>query len=168
MRSRAGTGEYYRGMKTLVVVLLVACAQPRAPVKPSPEVPAIEAVLAEFWRGILKRDEQALLGIMIDGNVPFRSRNVADGSLHASTAAEFARWIATDPKAHEERFWNVSISERDGIAVLDADYEFLVEKQATNHGREVWTLIRTPQGWKITLITWSFIAGPAPKSPAPR
>jgi ketosteroid isomerase-like protein len=154
----------------LLLLLLAACAgqaSPARPVEPAatgpatgPEVAAIEAVLAEFRRAIVARDGEAMLRTMIGPEVPFRSRQVDNGKLYSSTAAEFAKDIATAKEALEERFTNVVITEREAIAVLDANYEFVVNGRVTNHGREVWTLIRTPDGWKITMVTWSVIPDP--------
>lgn len=46
---------------------------------------------------------------------------------------------------------------RDGVATLDASYRFLEDGRVTNHGREVWTLVETADGWKIGSVTWSVI-----------
>ena len=39
--------------------------------------------------------------------------------------------------------------------MLDAGYRFLEDGRVTNHGREVWTLVLTTEGWKITSVSWS-------------
>jgi hypothetical protein len=57
----------------------------------------------------------------------------------------------------EEQFSEVVILARDGVATLDASYRFLEDGRVTNHGREVWTLVETADGWKIGSVTWSVI-----------
>jgi len=149
----------------LTLLPLVACAG-RAPTESSrpaggdPQVATVLAVLGEFQHAIAAHDHDAMLRIMLDADVPFRSRDVATGALYRSTAGEFATFIADTAQTPEERFADVVITERDGLAVLDANYQFLVDGKATNHGREVWTLIQVADGWKITMVTWTVIAGP--------
>jgi ketosteroid isomerase-like protein len=143
-------------------LFLAACAgdAAMAPARPTggSEVAAIEAVLVEFQRAIVAHDRGALLELMIDPAVPFRSRDVGTGALHEATADGFATQVGETKQAWEERFTDVVISERDGLAVLDASYQFLVDGVITNHGREVWTLIRAADGWKITMVAWTAIA----------
>lgn len=143
------------------LALLVGCAH--APT-PTPTVPvvdpatsAIAAVRARFQAAIEARDEAAMRALMLAPDVPFRARRVGTGALFASTAAAFAHDVGTATTAWREEFDHEVITVRDGLAVLDADYRFVEDDRVTNHGREIWTLLDTPDGWKITSVTWSVI-----------
>ena len=143
------------------LALLVGCAH--APT-PTPTVPvvdpatsAIAAVRARFQAAIEARDEAAMRALMIAADVPFRARRVDTGVLFASTAAAFAHDVGAATTAWREEFDHEVITVRDGLAVFDADYRFVEDGHVTNHGREIWTLLDTPDGWKITSVTWSVI-----------
>ena len=125
-----------------------------APTADDPDVRAIEAVLLEFQRAIIAHDGAALDALWLSPDVPFRSRRLATGKLSGSTGAEFARDMAGGT-GMEERFTDVVITPRDGLAILDSRYSFHANGVMTNHGREIWVLIQTDGGWKIASVTWS-------------
>jgi hypothetical protein len=144
---------------------LTACAD-APPVAKSPaasddpDVRAVNAVLLSFQHALVAHDGAALAAMMASPDVVFRSRQVDGGKIYTSTAGEFAKEVTEAKETWEEQFAHVSITARDGLAVLDSDYKFLANGKVTNHGREVWTLIRAADGWKISMITWSIIADP--------
>ncbi len=125
-----------------------------APAADDPEVRAIEAVLREFERAIIAHDGDALDALWLSPDVPFRSRRLATAELSASTGAEFARDMA-GATGVEERFTDVVITPRDGLAILDSRYSFHANGAMTNHGREIWVLIQADGVWKIASVTWS-------------
>jgi hypothetical protein len=152
----------------LLGLLLAACATSSSATTPAapgtdadPDVKAIAAMLGAFQRALVGHDGPALLAMMASPDTAFRSRQVDNGQLYTSTAGEFAGAVSGAKETWEERFAHVAITARDGLAVLDADYQFAVNNRITNHGREVWTLLRAPDGWKITMVTWSIIPDPA-------
>ena len=140
-----------------------ACTTGRAaPAAPAvavadPAVAAIEQVRVAFTAAIVARDEAAMLALMAPGTVPFRARPVDSGKVFESNGAAFAHDIGGATTAWAEEFSDVVITPRDGLAVLDASYRFLEDGKVSNHGREVWTLIETPDGWRITSVSWSII-----------
>ena len=159
-----------RSARAALLLSLVGCAATHAspaatnPAATTPataataETAAIAAVRAQFQAAIVARDATAMRGLMLADDVPFRARNVATGALFASTAGGFADDVGTATTAWREDFEREVITARDGLAVLDASYRFAEDDRVTNHGREVWTLMLTPDGWKITSVTWSVIA----------
>ena len=149
--------------RAALLALLVGCARAPTPTSPStptvvdPATAAVTAVRARFQAAIEARDEAAMRALMIAADVPFRARRVDTGVLFASTAAAFAHDVGAATTAWREEFDHEVITVRDGLAVFDADYRFVEDGHVTNHGREIWTLLDTPDGWKITSVTWSVI-----------
>jgi hypothetical protein len=142
---------------------LIACAQRPpvataiAPANPDPALAAIEGILTAFTGAIVARDGDRMASLMLDPEVPFNARAVASGKTFASTGGSFARDITAATTRWEEQFSDVVIVAKDGVATLDSSYRFLEDGRLTNHGREVWTLIETAGGWKITSVSWSII-----------
>jgi hypothetical protein len=144
-------------------LVLTACASSPPPVQTAatsrdPEIRAIYNVLVAFQHALVTRDGDALAKLMAGPDIVLRSRAVDSGQVFSSTAEVFTKSVTESKESWEEQFANVVITARDGIATLDSDYKFLAGGKQTNHGREVWTLIRAGTDWKISMITWSIIA----------
>lgn len=155
-----------RALLSVALIVIVACAAPAAssksvaapaPAASSPDIAQINAVLVQFQAALVARDSAAMSALMLAPDVPFVGRQVATGKVSSSTAAEFAADVAAATTRWEEQFSEVVILARDGVATLDASYRFLEDGRVTNHGREVWTLVETADGWKIGSVTWSVI-----------
>ena len=145
------------------VLALVACAPhpglAPAPAAPSPSTSedqrAIAAMVDRFRAAMAAHDGPALLGLMLGPDVPFQSVLATPVAPRRSTAGDFAALVAQPANAWEEKFSDVQITSDGALGVLDARYEFYSAGQLGNSGREVWVLLRTPDGWKITSVTWS-------------
>lgn len=134
-----------------------------SPAPPGDDQHAIAALLDGFRAALAAHDGQALLGLMLGPDVPFQSVLAPPAAPRRSTAGEFAGLVAQPANAWEEKFADVQITSDGALGVLDARYEFYNAGKLGNSGREVWVLLRTPAGWKITSVTWS--VHPAPPAP---
>jgi len=170
MRARSSLGPVVAVVAATLAVAALACtpsaARP-APAAPmaDPDVAAIEAVLAEFGRAIVAHDGDAIAALLLTPDAPFRWRRVDTGATGGFPGSSFASDVAGG-SGWEERFADVAITPRDGLAILDSRYAFLEQGVQTNHGREIWTLVQTAAGWRIASVTWSIVVDPAPADPA--
>jgi hypothetical protein len=121
---------------------------------PDPATTAIAAVQHAFERAIVAHDGAAIEALLLTPDAPFLARRAATGAAKALTGAAFARDVAGG-RGWEERFADVTITPRGGLAVLDAGYGFFDHGVRTNHGREVWILLESAGGWKIASVTWT-------------
>jgi hypothetical protein len=142
----------------IVVAALVSCALVRSaaasPAK-DPNVRAVEAVLAAFERAVAARDGTALVALLVRPEVQFSRTTDENGTIFSDTGAEFAGELLASTAKLEQHFTDVAITARDGLAVVDAHYRFLVDGSLTNHGREVMILVNTSAGWRIASATWT-------------
>jgi hypothetical protein len=158
-----------RRLMTCLVPMLAACATTKAappqPVQapsPSPDVAAIQAVLAQFSAALPAHDAASLNALWLSPEIPFRARvvdhdDVIGDVIDAGTGSGFATAVSTATTPWEEHLSDVQITARDGIATLDAAYTFADNHVQTNHGREIWVLIQATAGWKIASVTWSIV-----------
>jgi hypothetical protein len=164
----------------LCVLALAACA-PHPGLGPAPSAPSSSAALSPaasedqraiaampdaFRAAMAAHDGQALLGLMLGPDVPFQSVLATPAPPQRSTAGDFAALIAQPANAWDEKFSDVQITSDGALGVLDARYEFYSAGKLGNSGREVWVLLRTPAGWKITSVTWSIRLPPPGLQPA--
>jgi ketosteroid isomerase-like protein len=146
-------------MRHALFLAMVSCSHPAAPAAPavdSDDVRAIRAVLEDFRAAIAAKDGKTLEHVILRGDIPFVSRAVAPSSaVNVSTATDFALALSTSKTTWEEKFADVHITADGVLGLLDAHYEFYDGGKLTNDGREIWGLVRTPDGWKITSVSWS-------------
>jgi hypothetical protein len=137
----------------------------------------IRAVVEAFRTAIIKRDQAAFERLFLHEHITWQSVK-GDAALErirqkAPTASKltvdttktpysFIAGIVADKDSSEETFDNVKIDTDGDLASVLFDYAFLSNGRETNHGKEAWHLLRTPDGWKIASVIWSVNLKPVP------
>jgi hypothetical protein len=132
---------------------------------------AIRAVIAEFEGAIVRKDRARFLSLFLDPNRTSWQGVAGDGVAAMqraknpsfvkvkidpnSTPASFFDFVASQTAAIDETFDNIRISGDADVAAVLADYKFKFDGQVENTGTELWSLVRTDQGWRITSVNWS-------------
>ena len=142
---------------------LAACASAPRATAPTDrrDDAAIRDLVVRFERGVASGDEAELNALWLYQEIPFRYREAATGKVvDAGTGAAFAHDVAGANPKWDERMTGLAIGARDGLATLEASYQFLDGGHVTNHGREIWLLAKTETGWKIAAVAWSVTLDP--------
>ncbi|MEZ4398942.1 MAG: nuclear transport factor 2 family protein [Kofleriaceae bacterium] len=148
-----------------MAVACAACATrgPAAPVPPtdagSADRATITAMVEEFRRAITSKDGAALRALVVSDATPFVASYVGKHgpAHHDSTARDFIGEVTGSTHRLDERFAMVDVMVFDDLAVMAAAYSFHEDDQQTNHGRELWSLVRVGDGWQIAAVTWTVI-----------
>jgi len=140
---------------------------------------AIRQVVEAFRTAIIDKDKARFTALFFSGdparvtwqfvNDDARLARLRAAKPDASKARDipqsnylsFIDSIVADANTSEEVFSDVSIDTDGEIAAVAFDYAYLEAGQQTNHGREMWQLVRTEQGWKIVSVLWT-MRDPAP------
>jgi len=144
---------------------------------PSEATAQIQAVVEAFRIAIINRDQAAFERLFLHEHITWQSVK-GDEALQrirekvptankltvdtTKTPYSFIAGIVADKKSSEETFDNVKIDTDGDLASVLFDYAFLSNGNETNHGKEAWHLLRTPDGWKIASVIWSVNLNPAP------
>lgn len=137
----------------------------------------IEAVVEAFRTAIINRDQPAFERLFLHEHITWQSVT-GDAALariqQKAPAAQklkidanrtpysFIAGIVASKNSSEETFDNAKIDTDGDLASVVFDYAFLSNGKETNHGKEAWHLLRTPDGWKIASVVWSVNLQPAP------
>lgn len=144
------------------------------------DIAALRKVAEDYRVAIIKKDQPAFANLfysqdpsqviwqfVVDDELVRRNKATKPDSIKARrlpqwTYASFIDYVAKSKDTAEDVFSDLQIDTDGDVASINYDYQYLVNKKETNHGREMWHLVRTEAGWKIISVIWS-IRDPVPK-----
>jgi hypothetical protein len=113
-------------------------------------------VVEQFAEAIIESDSAKITSLYAYPEIPFYATigGQSQGGRPRMNGAGFASMISR-MAGGEEKFENVVIDAGGGVATMRSDYGFYMNGEVSNSGIEMWTLIKTPGGWKIVSVIWS-------------
>jgi len=157
----------------LATSALLGCASaPRGP-GDALAMKALHQVVESFRTAILRKDKAAFMDLFFSDKpeVITWQAVVDDPSLERIRATRpqaikarhrpdnnfvaFIDGIVASQDLEEETFHDIRIDTDGEIASVAFDYVFLSNRKPSNSGREMWLLVRTEQGWKITSVVYT-------------
>ena len=131
------------------------------------DVAAIQKIVEQFKAAIIDHDGKTLGSLFLQDHDSWLSvfddatwadvkkrRPEAKKVMHSSWK-EFADFVQKDPKAIEERFYNVRIDTNGAVGSVYFDFDFIGDGKVTNRGSESWQMVRAEDGWKISSMLYS-------------
>jgi hypothetical protein len=131
------------------VLLLLACTVPLRAADPSEEKEVISAA-QKLFDAMSAHDSAAARAALLP-NVQFTSVG-KDGKVSNSTGEQFATRMGQIAKPMLERIWEPKVLIRGRLAQLWAEYDFYFDGKFSHCGVDVFTLAKTPEGWKIASV----------------
>ena len=96
------------------------------------------------------------LGVNNDDTYRFLTKSgKSTQKVAADTSTAFIEYVVSEPLLVEETFNNLDIATDGDVAALAFDYTFSVGGHIANSGKEMWHLVRTADGWKISSVIYS-------------
>jgi hypothetical protein len=114
---------------------------------------AILKMVDDFQRGFIEKDSTLLFSLFDQSSTSVIG--VDEKEISRQTAQQFIEYIVSTNQKIEEKLRNVIINVRNSVAVMSCDYDYIVDGKMLGGGIEVWTLIKTPDGWRIASFLWS-------------
>jgi hypothetical protein len=117
----------------------------------------IKDLIDKFSEGIKQQDKAKITSMFLYAEAPFVSiLPLEDGQkTDQSTVDRFAELVISQQQNPSEEYANLKIDIVDTTAVAKFDYDFRLDNKILNYGHEVWTLVKTSQGWKVVSVIWS-------------
>lgn len=158
--------------KSLLLVCCMPCAAFSQDMPSSQNAVArkqIEQVIETFRTSIINKDKAKLDALPLNDDITF-SGALSDETVAAIHAKRpdlatdnvmpmkykaFANSVATSSHHQEETFSNIRIDTDGTVASVCFDYTYNVDGKKSNWGREMWGLVKSGNGWKISSIIWS-------------
>ena len=113
----------------------------------------IKRMIEGFQEGLIAKDRSQLNSLFELPSTPVIG--VENSEISRQNAEQFIEYIVTSDQKIEEKLTNVIINARNDIAVMSCDYEYIVDGVSQGGGSEVWSLIKTSEGWRIVAFLWS-------------
>jgi len=142
---------------TLLAGLGCAASEPAPdPAPPNPQEQAVLAVVQQFFDTMRARDvDGARKTLLVDGQFNSIRPGEAGGTIRTTPLADYLEGLGADARLQEERMWDPVVMVDERVAMVWAPYDFHRDGQLSHCGIDVFSLVRTDEGWKITGVTYS-------------
>ncbi len=147
-------------MRLAAFLILALCAAAQAP---DGEQQAVIRAVERTFEAMAARDAAALRKLLLP-DARFHAVR-PDGALAVSSMDEFITRISSASATPLERMWNPVVLLSGRLAALWAEYDFHRGGQFSHCGVDAVTLVKTPEGWKITGIAYTVEKEKCPPSP---
>jgi len=165
-----------------LVVLAVGCGGPENPgdapedrIHPTSSEPSLReaeviAVAEAFVRAISDRDGATMKALSLPGGSVHAVDLADDGSLRSIRSRSLEDDAGTIPEVPEpllERMWDPIAMVHGPLAMVWTPYDFWVAGEWSHCGIDVFTLVETEDGWKVSSISYTTEVSGCPESPLP-
>ncbi|GMQ82728.1 MAG: hypothetical protein BMS9Abin05_2188 [Rhodothermia bacterium] len=146
-------------------VLLVGFAFSKTALAQNEETLVLSSV-QQFFDGMAAADSVASRALLMEGGQFHSVRQDPDGLfVRRSTFEEYLSDIASNANAFLERMWDPQVSVNGRLAVVTTPYDFHINGEFTHCGTDVFNLIKTDTGWRISSVMYTVERTGCPPSP---
>lgn len=123
------------------------------------------AVAAHDGKGVSSlflNQASTLVSVLSDQSfVAVKAKNAAVQKVRISSSQDFAHFVSNTKSALDPRHEDVQIKSDGTVASVYFHFEFVIDGKIQNRGDETWQLVKTVDGWRIVIITYSSNPGAA-------
>lgn len=151
-------------MKRALCVGIVVLCLPLV-TRAADEEEMVVAAVQRLFDAMAERDPVAARSVLLpEGRL---HRVSPDGSLRQLTNEEFVAGLEQGSGRLLERMWEPKVMMHGGVAMLWAPYDFHRDGELSHCGVDVFSLVKTDEGWKIagTVYTVEQECEPSPLGP---
>jgi hypothetical protein len=117
---------------------------------------AVLATVQKFFDTMAARDvEGARLVLLPEGRTFSVREQNGQPVARASSIDDYLAGLAKGKSASRERMWNPEVRIHGPIASVWTPYDFWVDGKFSHCGIDVFTLVKTSEGWKISSGAWT-------------
>jgi len=117
---------------------------------------AVIAVVDAFFAGMTVKDVESMRKIMTDDGILYGYRETAEGlSVFNPTHASYLDSLAARESVPIERYWDPKVMLHDRIAAVWTPYDFYSDGVFSHCGVNIFSMLKTDDGWKITGVVFS-------------
>ena len=133
--------------------------------EPASEEETVVAVVQKLFDAMASQDMEAARSVLVpEGHVV---RVAEDGSLRQISNEAFVTGLGQATEKLLERMWEPKVMVHERVAMVWAPYDFHHNGELSHCGVDVFSLVKTEQGWKIagTVYTAEQACEPSPLGP---
>ncbi|MEO7274655.1 MAG: nuclear transport factor 2 family protein [Vicinamibacterales bacterium] len=115
------------------------------------EKAAVSAAVQALFDAMAARDAQKALALVVpEGQLQSVRKTEAPAVARSRSLEAFANSLPTQKSPMLERMWNPDVHVAGPIASLVTRYDFHLDGTFTHCGTDIFTLVKTADGWKIS------------------
>ena len=140
----------------VVLISLLAMVPIAGQTQQEDDKTAVLATVQAFFDTMASRDvEGARRVLMPEGR--FYSTRDQDGqtAVRASAVDEYLKTLAGRKQDNRERIWSPDVRVHGPIASVWTPYDFWVDRKFSHCGIDIFDLVKTAEGWKISGLTYT-------------
>ena len=139
---------------TVIVIISLLSSSLHAVAQPAQkedDKAAVVATVQKFFDTMASRDFEAARTVLMPEGRLFAVRE-QDGqpAARASSIEEYLKCLPARKAEYRERMWNPEVRVHGPIASVWTPYDFWVDGKFSHCGVDVFDLVKTPEGWKIS------------------
>jgi hypothetical protein len=136
----------------VIVSLLSSSVSPLAqPAQKEDDKAAVVATVQKFFDTMASRDvEAARTVLMAEGRLFAVREQDGQPAARASSIEDYLKGLPGRKAEYRERMWNPEVRVHGPIASVWTPYDFWVDGKFSHCGVDVFDLVKTPEGWKIS------------------
>ena len=139
-----------------ILISLLSAAPAARPSQQEDDKTAVLASVQAFFDTMASRDvEGARRVLMLEGRM-FSVRDQGGQAVaRASTVEDYLKNLGERKQANRERMWNPEVRVHGAIASVWTPYDFWVDGKFSHCGIDIFDLVKTAEGWKISGATYT-------------
>ena len=117
---------------------------------------AVLATVQAFYDTMASRDVEGARRVLMP-EVRFYSTREQDGqtTVRASAVEDYLKTLGGRKQDNRERMWNPEVRLHGPIASVWTPYDFWVDRTFSHCGVDIFDLVKTPDGWRISGLTYT-------------
>lgn len=153
-------------LRLLSIAILLASRPTAAQSPTSADSAAVVTVVQRLLEAISSRDSTAARAMMLPGSQLAAIRaGTPTIAPRITPDTTFLRTLASGRERYLERMWTPIVRIHGAMADVWAPYDFHVDGKFSHCGIDTFTLMRTPNGWRVVSVAYT--VEPAGCAPSP-
>jgi hypothetical protein len=141
---------------SFIIILFLTLSTYATAQAPQDETKNILSVIQTFFNSIEKRDTVMFNGVFLPQAHMFIARPLNDTTQYISKSAVGRSMFKSNTSYRETmRDKGVKFEVHQNIAMAWVPYDFHVNEKFSHCGIDVFTLMKTKQGWKVALVAYT-------------
>ena len=139
-----------------VLISLLTVSAPAGQTKQEDDKTAVLATVQAFFDTMASRDVEGARRVLMPEGRFFSARD-QDGqtAVRASAAEDYLKNLGGRKQDNRERIWSPEVRVHGPIASVWTPYDFWVDGKFSHCGVDVFDLVKTAEGWKISALTYT-------------
>lgn len=153
----------------VITALLLTTLLTQVSVAQHPEEAAVLAAAQQIFDGINQKDGDLIRSATVPEGILFSTTDrTGRAQAFFTSAADFASQVENGAQDYHERMFETTVHIQKGVALVWATYDFHLDGAFSHCGIDTFSLVKTPDGWKVVSLTYTVeFEGCAERPPIP-